>query len=249
MSGVPDLFMPLSAQTRQQLARSGAANISNCLLKRGFRNTFLVGLQSIAAAQDVLVGPAFTVRFIPAREDLDSMSLYVRNDNLHRRAIEECPPGAVLVLAPGGDNKASVMGDIMALRLKIRGVAGVVTDGGFRDTPGIRSTTLPCFQRAASGPATPISLHPVDFNAPVGCAGVPIYAGDVIVGDDHGVVAIPRHVVDEVAEEASANADYEHFAKTQIMRGRSIFGLFPATPESRMEYEQWVNTSQPSQEK
>jgi regulator of RNase E activity RraA len=242
------LFAPLCTQTRAALARSGAANISNCLLKRGYRNTFLLGVQALDAGQAAMVGPAFTLRFIPAREDLDSMTLYARDDSLHRRSIEECPPGAVLVLAPGGDARASVMGDIMALRLKVRGVAGVVTDGGFRDAPGIRAAALPCFQRVASGPATPIALHPVEFNAPVGCAGVAIYAGDVIVGDAEGVVVIPRHLAEEVAQEAAANADYERFAAAHVARGRPIFGLFPATPESRREYEQWVAAGCPALE-
>jgi len=227
------------ADVYQQLARSGASNISNCLLKRGFKNTFLTGIQPLADKQPVMVGKAFTVRFIPAREDLDSMALYARDDSLHRRAIEECPSGAVLVLAAGGDNRAAIMGDMMALRLKVRGVAGVLTDGGYRDVPGIRETGLPCFQRATSGPATPIWLHPVEFNTPVGCTGVAIYPGDVIVGDGEGVVAIPQHLVKEIAEEAAANADYEQFAAAHVRNGRSIFGLFPATNESRQEYQQW----------
>lgn len=242
----PGSFDPIAPEVSAALARSGAANIANCLLKRGLRNTFVVGLQPVAPEQPVLIGPAFTVRFIPAREDLDTMALYARDDSLHRRAIEECPPGAVLVLAPSGDNSASVMGDMMALRLKMRGVAGVVTDGGYRDAPGIRATGLPCFQRQSSGPATPIRLHPVEFNAPVGVGGVAVYAGDVVVGDAEGVVVIPRHLLHEVAAEAAANADYEVFAAAHIARGRSIFGLFPATPESRKEYEQWVAAGRPS---
>ena len=152
---------PLSNAAHDKLARSGASNISNSLLKRGLRNTFLLGLQPLEPSQIPLVGPAFTMRFIPAREDLDSMALYQRDDSLHRRAIEECPANAVLVMSTGNDTRVSCMGDMMALRLKIRGVAGVVTDGGFRDSPGIRSTGLPCFQRETSGPATPITLHPV----------------------------------------------------------------------------------------
>lgn len=236
----------LSEATREKLARSGAANVSNSLLKRGFRNTFLLGLQPLAADQSALVGPAFTVRFIPAREDLDSMALYQREDSLHRRAIEECPPGAVLVMSTGGDTRVSCMGDMMALRLKVRGVSGVVTDGGFRDSPGIRATGLPCFQRKSSGPATPITLHPVEFNAPVGCAGVAVYAGDVVVGDAEGVVVIPRHLAEEVTEEAYAVVEYEAFAAAHIRRGRSIFGLFPATPESRTEYERWVTAGRPA---
>lgn len=236
----------LSAATRSKLAGVGAATIANALLKRGLRNTMLLGLQPLSPDQPALVGQAFTVRMIPAREDLDSMALYARDDSLHRRAIEECPAGAVLVLAPGGDARASVMGDMMALRLRVRGVAGAITDGGFRDTPGIRSTGLPCFQRQASGPATPIHLHPVSFDEPVGVAGVAVYPGDVIVGDGEGVVCIPRHLADAVADEAADVTAYEAFAAAHIRRGRSIFGLFPATPDSRAEYERWVADGRPA---
>ena len=140
------------------------------------------------------------------------------------------------------------MGDMMALRLKTRGVAGAITDGGFRDAPGIRDTGLPCFQVQESGPATPIWLHPVEFNTPVGCAGVAIYPGDIIVGNDEGVVAIPRHLVDEVAEECVGVADFEVFVAREIRRGRSIFGLFPATPESRAQYEAWVAQGRPMED-
>lgn len=239
------LFQALPPATRDALARSGSANIANCLLKRGLRNTFMVGLQPLVPAQPAMVGPAFTLRFIPAREDVDTMALYARDDSLHRRAIEECPPGTVLVLAPGGDNGASVMGDMMALRLKVRGVEGVVTDGGYRDTHGIRATGLPCFQRLSSGPATPIRLHPVELNVPVGVAGVPVYPGDIVVGDTEGVVVIPRHLLDEVAIEAAANADYEAFAAAHIARGHSLFGLFPSTPQSREAFERWIAAGRP----
>ncbi len=239
---------PLSEETRARLAKCGAATLANALLKRGFRNTFLLGMRAVAPGQPPLIGPAWTLRFIPAREDMDSMALYARDDSLHRRAIEECDPGAVLVLATGGDARASSMGDMMALRLKTRGVAGAITDGGFRDAPGIRDTGLPCFQVQESGPATPIWLHPVEFNTPVGCAGVAIYPGDIIVGNDEGVVAIPRHLVDEIAEECVGVADFEVFVAREIRRGRSLFGLFPATPESRAQYEAWVAQGRPMED-
>lgn len=239
---------PLSEETRARLAKCGAATLANALLKRGFRNTFLLGMRAVAPGQPPLIGPAWTLRFIPAREDMDSMALYARDDSLHRRAIEECDPGAVLVLATGGDARASSMGDMMALRLKTRGVAGAITDGGFRDAPGIRDTGLPCFHVQESGPATPIWLHPVEFNTPVGCAGVAIYPGDIIVGNDEGVVAIPRHLVDEIAEECVGVADFEVFVAREIRRGRSLFGLFPATPESRAQYEAWVAQGRPMED-
>lgn len=242
------MTVTVSERIRAQLARNGSANIANCLLKRGLRNTFLLGLQPLAPDQRPIVGPAWTVRFIPSREDLDTMALYSTEASLHRRAIEECPPGAVLVLAPNGETRASVMGDMMALRLKVRGVEGAITDGGYRDAPGIRTTGLPCFQTRNSGPATPIALSPVEFQVPVGVAGVAIYPGDVIVGDAEGVVCIPQRLVEEVAAEAAANADYEVFVAAHIRRGRSIFGLFPATPDSRAEYEQWVAAGHPSLE-
>lgn len=246
---IPQPHQPISDDLRAKLQLCGAATISNALLKRGFRNTFLLGLNALSSDQPPLVGPAFTLRFIPAREDKDSMTLYARDDGLHRRAIEECPPGAVLVMDTGGNAKASCMGDMMALRLKIRGVAGVVTDGGYRDAPGIVESNLPCFQREGSGPATPIALHPVEFDAAVGCAGVAVYPGDVIVGNAEGVVAIPRHLVEEIVDECIAATEYEAFVASHIRLGRSIFGLFPATPESKTEYNEWVAAGRPTLEK
>lgn len=237
---------PIAQETRERLSCVGSANIASALYKRGFRNVYLLGLAPLSAEQGQLVGPAYTLRFIPAREDLDSMANYARNDNLHRIAIEECPEDAVLVIDTGNSVRAAAMGDMMAARLKYRKVAGVITDGGYRDAPAIRDTGLPCFQRQSAPPATPIALHPIELNAPVGCAGVAVYPGDVIVGDGEGVVCIPRHLVDEIAEQALAAVEYEAFAALHIARGRSILGLFPATPESQAEYQQWIAVGRPS---
>lgn len=239
----------LSATTRAKLAKVGSANVANALLKRGFRNVYLLGLQPLSQDQEQLVGPAYTLRFMPAREDIDSMANYSRNDNLHRRAIEECPPGHVLVIDTGGCLRSAAAGDLMAIRLRQRGVVGLVTDGGFRDTPAIRKTTLPAYQRQSSPPATPIAMHPVELNGPVGCAGVAVYPGDVLVGDGEGVVVIPRHLVEEVADEALDAVEYEVYAELQIARGRPLFGLFPATPESRKDYDDWVAAGRPPLER
>lgn len=235
----------LSPSTREKLSRVGTANIANSLLRRGFRNAYLLGLQPVSETQEPMVGHAYTLRFMPAREDIDTMANYGRDDNLHRRAVEECPPGHVLVIDTGGCVRSAAAGDLMALRMRQRGVAGVVTDGGFRDTPAIRATNLPAYQRQAAPPATPIAMHPVELNGPVGCADVAVYPGDVLVGDAEGVVVIPLHLVDEVAQEALDAVDYEHFAALHIKGGRPIFGLFPATPESRKEYDGWVAAGRP----
>lgn len=236
---------PLSDETYDRLMQVGTANVANALLKRGFRNVYLLGVQPIAANQRQLVGRAYTLRFMPAREDVDSMANYAQDSNLHRRAIEECPPGAVLVIDAFGNTQAAAMGDMMAARLKVRGVAGVVTDGGYRDAPAIRQVGLPCYQQRNAPPATPIALHPIELNGPVGCAGVAIYPGDVIVGDGDGVVAIPATLADEVAVEAFNAVEYEDYAARRIALGHAIYGLFPATPESRLEYEQWVAAGRP----
>ncbi len=236
---------PIAEQTRAKLMRVGSAHVANVLLKYGFRNVYLLGIAPVAAGQEQLVGRAYTLRFMPAREDIDLMANYLKDDNKHRRAIEECPPGAVLVIDAMGSTRSAAMGDMMALRLKQRGVAGVVTDGGYRDAPAIIDTGLPCYQKQAAPPATPIAMHPVELDGPVGCAGVAIYPGDVIVGDAEGVVVIPHAFVDEVAEQAFDTVEYEAFAAMHISRGRPIFGLFPASPESRIEYEQWVAAGRP----
>ena len=236
----------LSTATRAKLARVGSANIANALLKRGFRKAYLLGIAPLSPDQEQMVGPAYTLRFIPAREDLDTMANYNRTDNLHRRAIEECPPGHVLVIDTGGNAEASSAGDLMAARLRKRGVAGVVTEGGYRDTPAIRKTGLPAYQYRSAPPATPIAMHPVELNQPIGCAGVAVYPGDILVGDGEGVVVIPQHLADEVADDAVAAVEYEAYAELQIARGRTIFEVFPATEASRREYDHWVTAGRPA---
>lgn len=238
----------LSDATRGKLLQVGSATVANMLLKRGFRNVYLLGLNPLAPGQTQLVGPAYTLRFIPAREDLDTMANYGRSDNLHRRAIEECPPGQVLVIATGGSARSAAAGDVMAARLHYRGAAGMVTDGGFRDTPAIRRVGIPVYQQQSAPTATPIAMHPVELNGPVGCAGVAIYPGDVLVGDGEGVAVIPAHLADEIADEAFEAVSYEQFVDLHVARGRSIMGLFPGTPDSMEEYRAWVAAGRPALE-
>lgn len=239
---------PLDQSVREQLSRAGSATVANVLLRHGLRNVMMSGVRPLVPGQPALVGPAYTLRFIPSREDLDTMANYSRDDNLHRRAIEECPPGSVLVIDAFGCTRASSMGDMMAARLKQRGVSGAVTDGGYRDCAAIAATGLPCYQRGSAPQATPVALHPVALDEPVGCGGVPVYPGDVLLGDADGVVVIPRALAAEAAAAAVAAEEYEQFAALHIRKGRPIFGLFPATPESTQEYETWVAAGRPGLE-
>ncbi len=230
----PEIIHPV---TRESLAQVSVATLSTCLFKRGFRNRVMPYIQPLRSGQRPMVGPAYTLRFIPAREDIDVMEGYSRDDHVHRRAIEECPAGHVLVIDTGGNQTAASAGDIMLARLMVRGGAGAVTDGGFRDTPDIARLDFPVYQRGPGPSSSPIRLHPVDLNVPIGCAGVAVYPGDIVVGDQEGVIVIPVALADEVAAEALEMTRYETFAAEEILKGRSLFGIYPPSPESRAEYE------------
>lgn len=230
--------MTLSQETRKHLQQAETPNVANRLLRLGFRNVVMQGISPLKHNQPKLIGEAFTLRFIPAREDLDSMKNYGLETNLHRRAIEECPPEKVLVIDAFDDTRASAMGDMMARRLAHRGAAGVVTNGGFRDAGGILETGLPCYHRQPAVPATPIHLHPVALDEPVGVGGVAVYPGDVLFGDADGVVVIPAAVVAEVAAAAADDAAYEVFAAEKIAEGHTLYDVFPATEDSYREFDE-----------
>lgn len=232
----------MNTETKTRLEAVSISTLSTVLFKRGFSSRVMNGLSAISGKATRMVGPAFTLRFIPAREDVDTMAEYALPTHVQRRAIEECPPGHVLVIDARGDAGAASAGDIMIARLKARGCLGAVTDGGFRDTSDIEKLDFPVFHSRPSAPSSPIRHHPADLNLPIGCAGVAVYPGDIVVSDRDGVIVIPLHIVDEVAEEAFAMTVYEEFAAEKVAEGRSIFGLFPATDESRAEYELWRKT-------
>jgi len=218
------------------------AALTNALLKRGLRNQFMHGLSPVAPALPTMVGPAFTLRFIPAREDIDSLTAMRREDNAQRRAFETCPSGSVMVIDAGDGARAASAGDLMIARLKFRGGAGIVTNGGFRDLAGVLKVGLPAYQRQPSPPATPIGLHPVDCDVPIGCAGVAVYPGDVVVGDNDGVIVLPAEMADELATDALETATFDEFAERQIALGRSIMDVFPPSDAVLLEYESWKKT-------
>lgn len=231
--------MALDAKTRAQLLSVSTATLTTCLFRRGLRNVFLQDVRPVAPGQPKMVGEAFTLRLIPAREDLDLLAAYADPEHPQRKAIETCPPGWVLVVDSRGDARAASAGDILIARLQARGVAGIVTDGGFRDTAGIARLGFPAYHRRPSAPVGVIAHHAADIGSPIGCGGVAVYPGDVMVGDEDGVVCVPAHLVVEVAEEAVAMSAYEDFVLERVRAGRALPGLYPATPESRAEFEAW----------
>ncbi len=187
-----------------------------------------------------MVGPAYTLRTMPAREDLNTIDVFKDRAHPQRKAVEECPPGAVLVIDSRQDARAASAGGILVSRLMKRGVAGVVTDGGFRDSPEIAKLPFPAYHQRPSAP-TNLTVHQaIAINEPIGCGDAPVFPGDVIVGDAEGVVVIPAHLADEVAAEAVEMTVFEDFVQEKVLEGRSILGLYPPTEEqSRLDFAAW----------
>ena len=225
--------------TRSKLAAVSTATLTTVLFKRGFRNTFIRGIHRLNPAAPRMVGPAYTLRYIPAREDLDHLGVFEDRSHPQRKGVEECPPGAVLVIDSRGDAAAASAGGILVTRLWKRGAAGVVTDGGFRDSPEIAKLPFPTYHAAAAAPTNLIKHHAADLNVPIGCGDVPVYPGDILVGDAEGVAVIPRHLADDVATEAFEQTVFEDFVQDKVVEGRSIFGLYPPDAEARAEFARW----------
>jgi regulator of RNase E activity RraA len=177
---------------------------------------------------------------MPAREDLNTIEVFKNREHPQRKAVEECPPGAVFVIDSRKDARAASAGGILVSRLMKRGVAGIVTDGGFRDSPEIARLAIPAYHQRPAAP-TNLTVHQaIDINVPVGCGDAPVFPGDVIVGDGEGVVVIPAHLADEVAAEAVEMTAFEDFVQAKVMEGRSILGLYPPTDEqSRVDFAAW----------
>ncbi len=230
----------LGAETREKLRAVSTATLTSCLFKRGLRSQYVQDVRPLNPAAGTMVGEAFTLRYMPAREDLNPMAVFQNPEHPQRRAVELCPPGAVLVMDSRKDARAASAGSILITRLMVRGVAGVVTDGGFRDSQEIARLAIPAFHHRPSAP-TNLTLHQaIDVNVPIGCGDAPVFPGDVIVGDADGVVVLPAHLAAEIADEAQAMTAFEDFVTEQVMAGRSIVGLYPATEaQTHADFAAW----------
>src|SRR6476619_61061 len=223
--------MPRSPQTRDKLKTVSTATLTTALFKRGFRNQFIQDVHPLNPDAGNMVGEAFTLRYMPAREDLNAITVFKDRAHPQRKAVEECPPGAVLVIDSRKDARAASAGSILVARLMQRGVAGVVTDGGFRDSPEIAQLAIPAYHHRPAAP-THLTVHQaLDLNVPIGCGDAPVFPGDVVVGDAEGVVILPAHRATELADEAVEMTAFEDFVTEEVMKGRSIVGLYPATDE------------------
>ena len=230
----------VSAQSLDLLRKVSTATLTTQMFKRGFRNVFIQGAFRLTQpATGNLVGPAYTMRNIPAREDLDHLGAFADPEHPQRKGIETIPSGHVLVIDSRGEKSVASGGEILTTRLWKRGVAGLVSDGPVRDSHMIAKMPFPVY---CAGGAPPLNLcrhHAVDLNVPIGCGGVAVYPGDIIVGDEEGVVVIPQELAESVAADAWQQEHFEIFVLERIKDGAPLPGTYPPNEATKAAYEEW----------
>jgi len=232
-------YAPLQPDTFDLLRQASVATITTQLFQRGLRNVFLNGLAPLNPDHCRFVGEAVTLRNIPMREDIDTLEVFRNPEMPQRKAVEMVGPGQVLVQDCRGDTRAASGGNILITRMRVRGAEAVVTDGAVRDSQDIARQPFPVFVKGRSATLNLAVHHAVDINVPIACAGVPVYPGDILVGDEEGVVVIPRYLADEVARPAAEQEDLERFILEKVEGGAPLRGTYPPSDETRAEYERW----------
>lgn len=233
----------VAKSTKDKLKKVSTATIATCLFKKGLKNQFIQNVIPLKLGKPTMAGQAYTLRYIPSREDLNPISVFKDPKHLQRVAVEECPKGAVLVIDSRKDARAASAGSILATRLMKRGVSGLVTDGGFRDSAEIADLDFPAYHSRPSAP-TNLTLHQaVAINEPIGCGDVAVFPGDFIVGDNDGVMVIPQHLAADVADQCLEMTLYEEFVLEKVGNGASVIGLYPLTNNTlKTEFEVWKNS-------
>jgi regulator of RNase E activity RraA len=228
--------MPLDAAIRETLAQVSTATITTVLLKKGLRNVWMRGTKPLRPGQPRVVGPAFTLRFVPAREDLATPESW-SSPRSTRAAIEAMPAGCVAVVDAMGVTDAGIFGDILCARMAQRQVAGLVTDGVIRDYAGVMGTGLPVWCQGVAAPASVAGLTFVNWQEPVACGGVAVFPDDIVVVDEDGAVLIPQALLDDVLKAAPEQERMEAWIMTEVGKGLPLPGLYPMNAETKARYE------------
>ncbi len=233
----------------EKLARCSSGSLTTQLFKRGFRQPAMVGLRAMCRNTKPFAGRAFTMRFIPAREDIDTygtMTTRPNGDNLQWQGVEQIQPGDVLVIDSQNDPRAASAGNILVTRLLARGAKAIITDGALRDGSEIAGMNLPAYAREITA-TTRISYHHVaDLQVPIGCAGVAVYPGDVIVGDADGVTVVPAYLAAELVEVCLEQDDIERYLAMRIAAGEPLWGVYPPSPDTVAAYRDWIASGRPN---
>ena len=230
--------MALDRKVIDILSQVTTATLTTLLLKKGLRNVWMRGTRPMNAGQPRLVGRAFTLRFVPAREDLATPESWSKPIST-RGAIEAMPEGCICVADAMGVTDAGIFGDILCARMKKRGVAALVTDGVLRDVAGVRGTGLPVWCQGAAAPPSVAGLTFVNWGEPIGCGGVAVFPDDVVVVDDDGAVLIPQAFVDEIVATAPEQEQLEGWIMSEVEKGASLPGLYPPNADNKARYEAW----------
>jgi regulator of RNase E activity RraA len=234
--------MALDKKIIDTLSQVTTATLTTLLLKKGLRNVWMRGTRPLNPGQPRLVGPAFTLRFVPAREDLATPESWSKPIST-RAAIEAMPEGCIAVADAMGVTDAGIFGDILCARIKKKGVAALVTDGVLRDVAGVRGTGLPVWCQGAAAPPSVAGLTFVNWGEPIGCGGVAVFPDDVVVVDDDGAVLIPQALVDEMVATAPEQERLEGWLMAEVEKGASLPGLYPPNAENKARYEAWKSKS------
>jgi len=225
--------------TIAKLRAVGTATVSMQLLKRGLRHVSIDGVKPLRPDQGCVAGPAYTLRFLPLREDLSDPAVLGAPGYGPRVAIEECPAGAVMVVEARGIATTGTIGDILTARLAKRGVAGMVVDGAVRDGAGVAATGFDIWCLGSAPPASITQLSGGDVEIPVACGNVTVFPGDVVVCDGDGAVVVPATLADAIADDAVEQDRFERWVQARVEEGRATIGLYPPNAETRAEYETW----------
>ena len=232
--------LALDERVVQALTHVSTATLTTVLLKHGLRNVWLRGTRPLASGQPRLVGRAFTLRFVPAREDLATPASWGSPIST-RAAIEAMPAGCIAVVGALGVTDAGIFGDILCARMRKRGVAGLVTDGVVRDVAGVLGTRLPVWCQGAAAPPSVAGLTFVGWQEPIGCGGVAVFPNDVIVVDQDGAVLIPAALLDDVIAASVEQERLEGWIMSQVDQGVALPGLYPPNDATKARYQAWVD--------
>ncbi|MBB3612425.1 ribonuclease activity regulator RraA [Rhizobium sp. BK602] len=230
--------MATDAQIKDILSGVTTATLTTILLKKGLRNVWMRGALPLKPGQGRIIGRAFTLRFVPAREDLATPESW-SSPKSTRAAIEAMPEGCIAVVDAMGIQDAGIFGDILCARMAKKNVAALVTDGVVRDRDGVLGTELPVWCSGAAAPPSVAGLTFVDWDQPVGCGGVAVFPNDVIVADNDGAVVIPAAFIDDILELAPEQERLEGWIMQQVNEGAALPGLYPANAENKARYEAW----------